>query len=195
MKTLLLVLLGVSNLAAQTLVDIGRKADGLVIELRYTTADNFFKTAFYPKQAPALLRPSTAAKIAAVQAELKTQGLSLKIWDAYRPLSVQRAMWKTLPDTRFVADPAKGGRHNRGAAVDATLVDANGVELRMPTAHDDFSEQAGAYFKLVPPDAFQNRAKLQQVMTKHGFTIFESEWWHFDDADWKQYEALDVPLE
>lgn len=195
MKTLFAFLLAASGLAAQTLVEIGTAADGLVIDLRYTTADNFFKTAFYPTHARALLRPATAAKLARVQAELKSQGLSLKIWDAYRPLAVQRAMWKTLPDTRFVADPAKGGRHNRGAAVDATLVDAQGVELRMPTAHDDFSEKAAAHFKLVPAEVFKNREKLQQVMTKHGFTVFESEWWHFDDADWERYETLDVPLE
>jgi D-alanyl-D-alanine dipeptidase len=195
MKTLFAFLLAASGLAAQTLVEIGTAADGLVIDLRYTTADNFFKTAFYPQHARALLRPATAAKLAQAQAELKSQGLSLKIWDAYRPLAVQRAMWKTLPDARFVADPAKGGRHNRGAAVDATLVDARGVELRMPTAHDDFSEKAGAHFKLVPPEVFKNREKLQQVMTKHGFTVFESEWWHFDDADWERYEALDLPIE
>ena len=78
--------------------------------------------------------------------------------------------------------------------MDATLVDASGKELPMPTAHDDFSEKAAAHFKLVPPDIFKNREKLQQVMTKHGFAIFDSEWWHFDDADWKQYEALDVPI-
>ena len=194
MKILLAFLLSASGLTAQTLVEIGGKSDGLVIDLRYTTADNFFKTAFYPRHALATLRPATADKLAKVQAELKTQGLGLKIWDAYRPLSVQRAMWKTLPDARFVADPAKGGRHNRGAAVDATLVDANGVELRMPTAHDDFSEKAGAHFKLVPPEVFKNREKLQQVMTKHGFALFETEWWHFDDADWERYEALDVPM-
>ena len=195
MRTLFAFLLGVSSLTAQTLVEIGNKADGLVIGLRYTTADNFFKKQFYPRDAPALLRPETAAKLARVQAELKSQGLSLKIWDAYRPLSVQRAMWKTLPDERFVAEPSKGGRHNRGAAVDVTLVDANGVELTMPTAHDDFSEKAGAHFNLVPPEVFKNRAKLQQVMTTHGFALFESEWWHFDDADWKRYDALDVPFE
>jgi D-alanyl-D-alanine dipeptidase len=195
MRTLFAFLLGVSSLTAQTLVEIGGKADGLVIDLRYTTADNFFKKQFYPRDAHALLRPATAAKLAQVQAELKSQGLSLKIWDAYRPLSVQRAMWQTLPDERFVAAPAKGGRHNRGAAVDVTLVDSRGVELRMPTAHDDFSEKAGAHFNLVPPEVFKNREKLQQVMTKHGFALFESEWWHFDDTDWKRYDALDVPLE
>lgn len=195
MKTLFVFLLAATSLGAQTLVEIGTKADGLVIDLRYTTANNFFKTAFYPAHARAMLRPSTAGKLAKVQAELKSQGLGLKIWDAYRPLSVQRSMWKTLPDARFVADPAKGGRHNRGAAVDATLVDARGVELLMPTAHDDFSEKAGAHFKLVPPEVFKNREKLQQVMTKHGFALFESEWWHFDDADWERYEALDISMD
>lgn len=194
MKILFVFFLAVSGIQAQSLVEIGGKDDGLVIDLRYTTADNFFKTAFYPAHARALLRPETAKKLARVQAELKPQGLALKIWDAYRPLSVQRAMWKTLPDARFVADPAKGGRHNRGAAVDVTLVDARGMELQMPTAHDDFSEKAGAHFKLVPPEIFKNREKLQQVMTRHGFAVFESEWWHFDDADWERYEALDVPI-
>lgn len=195
MRILIPLLLSTSFLTAQTLVEIGTPADGIVLELRYRTADNFFKTAFYPQNARALLRPETAAKLARVQAELKSAGLGLKIWDAYRPLSVQRAMWKTLPDARYVADPAKGGRHNRGAAVDATLVDASGKELSMPTAHDDFSEKAGAHFNLVPPEAFKNRAKLQEVMQKHGFALFKSEWWHFDDADWERYTALDIPFE
>lgn len=195
MRILILQLLTVSSLAAQTLVEVGTPADGMVIELRYTTANNFFKTAFYPKNARALLRPETAAKLRKVQAELKSEGLALKIWDAYRPLSVQRAMWKTLPDARYVGDPAKGGRHNRGAAVDVTLVDPHGVELIMPTAHDDFSEKAGAHFNLVSPEAFKNRTRLQAVMVKHGFALFESEWWHFDDTDWERHAALDVPFE
>ena len=194
-RLLLCILLTACHLQAQTLVDIGGKGDGMVIELRYTTAENCFTTAFYPANARAMLRPATAEKLAKVQAELRAEGLALKVWDAYRPLSVQRAMWKTLPDARYVADPAKGGRHNRGAAVDVTLVDAaTGKELVMPTAHDDFSEKAGAYFKLIPPEAFKNREKLQRVMTKHGFAIFESEWWHFDDAGWQQHEAIDVPM-
>ncbi len=194
MKGMLLFLAATSGLSAQGLVDIRAKAAGVVIELRYATADNFFKTAFYPRHARAMLRPATAAKLAEVQAELRAQGLGLKIWDAYRPISVQRAMWKTLADARYVADPAKGSRHNRGAAVDVTLVDADGRELPMPTAHDDFSAKAGAWFKLVPPEQSKNREKLQQVMTRHGFAIFESEWWHFDDADWRRYEVMNEPL-
>lgn len=179
---------------AADMVDVAKAVPGIVIELRYTRSDNFFKMAFYPKNSLALLRRTTADKLAAVQAELKTHGVGLKIWDAYRPLSVQRAMWNTLPDTRYVADPAKGGRHNRGAAVDVTIVDSKGQELVMPTAHDDFSEKAAADFKFARPTALKNRKILQEAMTKHGFAIFASEWWHFDDADWQRYEALDIPI-
>lgn len=192
---LLLLLLAAAPLSAQTLVEIGTPADGIRVELRYQTADHFFKTAFYPPGARALLRPATAEKLRRAQAELQKLGLGLKVWDAYRPLSVQHAMWRALPDDRYVADPAKGGRHNRGAAVDVTLVDTDGKELPMPTGHDDFSEKANARFNLLPPEVFKNRQTLQEVMTRCGFVIFETEWWHFDDADWTRYEALDLPLE
>lgn len=176
------------------MVDVAKVVPGVVIELRYTSADNVFKTAFYPKGSKALLHRSTAEKLAAVQADLKQRGLGLKIWDAYRPLSVQRAMWKVLPDERYVADPAKGGRHNRGAAVDVTLVDARGRELAMPTAHDDFTPKAAADYKRLPKVVIQNRTALQEAMVRHGFAIYASEWWHFDDADWKCHEAMDLPI-
>lgn len=194
MIPILSVIIRAEEKSSATLVDLAKAAPGLVIELRYTKSDNFFNKAFYPPDARALLRPSTATKIAQVQEELKKEGLGLKIWDAYRPLAVQRAMWKTLPNPDYVADPAKGGRHNRAAAVDVTLVDATGKELVMPTPHDEFSPRAGAHFKLAMPEAAENRKRLQEVMVRHGFAIFESEWWHFDDADWQQYPVLDLPL-
>lgn len=179
---------------AVMLVDLKKAVPGIVIDLRYATARNFFKTRFYPPDARAMLRPATAAKLAKVQADLKKRGVGLKIWDAYRPLSVQRAMWKVLPDANFVADPARGGRHNRAAAVDVTLVGADGRELAMPTPQDEFSEKAAARFKFVSPEIHANRKLLQDAMTKHGFAIYESEWWHFDDADWRTYPALDLPV-
>ena len=193
----LTALLGAASAPAQDktdMVDLSATIPGIVIDLRYTSADNFFKTAFYPKGSLALLHRATAEKLARVQADLKKQNLSLKIWDAYRPLSVQRAMWKVLPDDRYVADPAKGGRHNRGAAVDVTLVDAQGRELPMPTAHDDFTEKAAAAYPKVSKEIHRNRQLLQDTMTRHGFAIYPSEWWHFDDTDWKRYEALDIPM-
>jgi D-alanyl-D-alanine dipeptidase len=159
----------------------------IVISLPYATDQNFFKKRFYASNT-CLLRRSVVDRLAAVQRELAGQGLGLKIWDGYRPRSVQYEFWKTLPDPNYVADPAKGSRHNRGAAVDLTLVDLKtGTELPMPTGYDDFSPKAAADFKLVPPEALKNRALLQQVMVKHGFEIFPSEWWHFDAKGWEEF--------
>ncbi|QIF02736.1 M15 family metallopeptidase [Roseimicrobium sp. ORNL1] len=168
-------------------VEVSSVIPGIVISLPYATEQNFFKKRFYASNT-CLLRRSVVDRLAAVQKELGGQGLGLKIWDGYRPRSVQYEFWKTLPDPNYVADPAKGSRHNRGAAVDLTLIDLKtGTELPMPTGYDDFSPKAAADFKLVSPEALKNRALLQQVMVKHGFEIFPSEWWHFDAKGWEEF--------
>jgi D-alanyl-D-alanine dipeptidase len=127
-----------------------------------------------------------------VQAELEASGLRLKVFDCYRPLSVQRKLWELVPDERYVADPKKGSRHNRGAAVDLTLVTADGGEVAMPTAYDEFTEKAHRDYQALPASALRNRALLERVMVKHGFVGLPTEWWHFDDADWEKYPVLDV---
>lgn len=168
-------------------VEVKAHVPGIVISLPYATDQNFFKKRFYASNT-CLLRRAVVDRIAAVQKELSTQGLGLKIWDGYRPRSVQYEFWKTLPDPNYVADPAKGSRHNRGAAVDLTLIDLKtGEELPMPTGYDDFSPKAAADFKLVPSEVLKNRTLLQQVMVKHGFEIFPSEWWHFDAKGWEEF--------
>ncbi|HSI63633.1 MAG TPA: M15 family metallopeptidase [Candidatus Saccharimonadia bacterium] len=168
-------------------VEIKALIPDIVISLPYATEDNFFKKRFYASNT-CLLRRAVVERLAAVQKELNGQGLGLKIWDGYRPRSVQYEFWKTLPDPNYVADPAKGSRHNRGAAVDLTLIELKtGAELPMPTAYDDFSPKAAADFKLVPPEAVKNRTLLQQCMVKHGFEIFPSEWWHFDAKGWEEF--------
>jgi D-alanyl-D-alanine dipeptidase len=168
-------------------VEVAAHVPGIVIALPYASAENFFKKRFYASNT-CLLRRSVADRIAAVQKELSAQGLGLKIWDGYRPRSVQYEFWKTLPDPNYVADPAKGSRHNRGAAVDLTLIDLKtGAELPMPTGYDDFTPKAAADFKLVTPEVLKNRTLLQQVMVKHGFEIFPSEWWHFDAKGWEEF--------
>jgi len=172
------------------LVDLAAAAPDVKVDLRYATDDNFFRRRFYP-EARALLRPSTAVKLAAAQKEFAASGLSLKVWDAWRPLRVQREMWKVMPDPDYVADPAKGSRHNRGAAVDVTLVNKDGRELEMPTGFDDFSPRAHADAANVSGSAKQNRALLRAVMERHGFRALRTEWWHFDDADWEQFGILE----
>jgi D-alanyl-D-alanine dipeptidase len=103
-------------------------------------------------------------------------------------------MWQILPDDRFVADPAKGSRHNRGAAVDITLIDAEGKELDMGTPYDDFTERASFASKDVSEKAYANRKLLRETMIQFGFVPMETEWWHFDFKDWNKFGILDTGI-
>ena len=180
-----------SNVPESEFIEVIQLIPNVLIELPYATENNYFKRRFYESNR-CFLRRGVVEKLALVQSELNAQGLGLKIWDGYRPRSVQWEFWKVLPDPNYVADPRKGSRHNRGAAVDLTLIDLkSGKELAMPTGFDDFTPKAAADFKLVAPDVLKNRQTLQNVMTKHGFLIFPSEWWHFDAAGWEKYPLED----
>lgn len=187
------IFIGCSRQDDYELVDVSALDSTIVIDLKYATDDNFVGKKLYQTNR-ALLRRGTAERLLRVQKRLRQQGYGLKIWDAYRPLSVQREMWKIVPDSRYVADPAKGSRHNRGAAVDVTLVDLQGRDLPMPTGFDDFSEKAAAHYDAPGREVKKNRAILQKAMTAEGFMILNSEWWHFDDPNWKDCPVLDVPL-
>ncbi|MGZ3442427.1 MAG: M15 family metallopeptidase, partial [Polyangia bacterium] len=103
-------------------------------------------------------------------------------------------MWRLVPDERYVSDPAKGSRHNRGAAVDVTLADERGRPLPMPSAYDEFTERAHRDYAGGSDGERANRALLDEVMTRHGFVGLPTEWWHFDAADWQSYPILDEPL-
>ncbi|TPW20906.1 MAG: D-alanyl-D-alanine dipeptidase [Elusimicrobia bacterium] len=175
------------------LADVPAVAPGVRLDIRYATADNFTKAVVYPA-ARCLLRPEAAAALAKVQADLSGAGLGLKVWDCYRPLSVQKRFWELVPDPRYVADPKKGSRHNRGAAVDLTLVDAAGQELEMPTGYDDFSESAHRASTAGSPAARANAKRLDEAMARQGFKGLATEWWHFDFAGWEAFPLLDVPL-
>jgi zinc D-Ala-D-Ala dipeptidase len=176
-----------------TLVDATVAAPDLRLDVRYATPRNFTGRTLYPA-ARCLLRPEVAARLARAQAAARTQGYGLLVFDCYRPLSVQRVMWQLVPDERYVADPANGSRHNRGAAVDLTLVDAAGVPVAMPTDYDDFTPRAHRDYTDLPPETLANRATLERIMKDAGFTGLPTEWWHFDANGWDQYDVLDVPL-
>ena len=168
---------------------------GIPLDIRYATADNFMKKSLYPV-AKAYLRAPVARALANVHRELATRGLGIKVYDAYRPYRVTEAMWEPIRNPDYVADPAKGSRHNRGAAVDLTLIDLkSGAELPMPTGYDDFSERAAHAFTDLPPETLANRAILREVMTKHGFEPLPSEWWHYDFKGWERFALMDVGLE
>jgi D-alanyl-D-alanine dipeptidase len=168
---------------------------GIPLDVRYATADNFMKKPLYPV-AKAYLRAPAARALAEVQRELAPRGLGIKVFDAYRPYRVTEAMWEPIKNPDFVADPAKGSRHNRGAAVDLTLIDLRtGAEVPMPTGYDDFTERAAHAFNDLPAEALANRALLRDVMVKHGFDPLPSEWWHYDFRGWEGFELMDVGLE
>lgn len=178
----------------EPLVEVVRIDPRIVIDIRYATEDNFMHRVLYP--APrCLLRESVARRLSRVQDDLAAEGLSLKVYDGYRPLSVQKLMWAVMPDERYVADPAKGSRHNRGAAVDVTLVDASSRDLEMPSAYDEFSERAHSRYGGGTPQARANRDRLIRAMHRHGFRVLETEWWHFDAPGWKRYPVMDLPLD
>jgi len=164
-------------------------------DVRYATTNNFMHAKLYPVSKVMLRRPAAIA-LHEVERELARDGLGLKIFDGYRPYRVTVQMWKPIRNPDFVADPAKGSRHNRGAAVDLTLIDLRtGKELPMPTGYDDFTPRARQDFNDLPAEAIANRAKLREVMIKHGFDPLPSEWWHFDFRGWERFELLDLPLE
>ena len=176
-------------------VDVARLEPTLHVDLRYATENNFTGRVVYPASARCYLRMRVALRLQRVQHELRQQGLGLKLLDCYRPLSVLRRFFALVPDERYVANPNKGSRHNRGAAVDLTLVDAAGVERVMPTAFDDFSERAHREYMALPAEAIANRARLEAAMVRQGFVPLPTEWWHFDDRDAKSDPLADVRFE
>ena len=175
------------------LIDIRSIAPDILLDMRYATTNNFLKQAVYSK-ARCLLRAPVARSVQQAQDALKVQGYGLKLYDCYRPLSVQKAMWKIFPDGRYVANPATGSRHNRGAAVDVTLVDAQGRDLEMPSDFDDFSDRAHRN-SLAMTDTARNHVQiLTNALEAQGLTPIDSEWWHYDGPNWRHYGILNQAL-
>ena len=184
---------GVFYAEENPLVDLKNYIPGLHFEIRYATPDNFVNEILYP-EARCLLRKEVAEKLKRVQEALQAKSLSLKLFDGYRPLSVQKKMWAKFPVPGYVADPAKGSNHNRGAAVDLTLTDSQGKELPMPSAYDEFSKRAHRDYQGGTVEERKNRQTLEEAMKKEGFVGITTEWWHFDDANAKNYPVLDLPF-
>jgi D-alanyl-D-alanine dipeptidase len=161
----------------------------IVVDLRYGSANNIAGRALYQPRMPALLRPEVATRLAGAQAFLRRYNYSLKIWDAYRPKSVQAELWRASHNNEYVADPevGAGSLHTWGIAVDATLTDNWNRPISMPTDFDDFTP--AAMWKYQGPDPFiaAHLHLLQIAMRNAGFFGLRSEWWHFTVADWRNY--------
>ncbi|MES2574785.1 MAG: M15 family metallopeptidase [Bacteroidota bacterium] len=162
-----------------TFVNIKDYSSDFVFDMKYATTDNFLKAKVYDC-AECFLRLKTVKAIIKANEAFMKKGYKIKFFDCYRPLDIQKKMWAIVSNPSYVADPKKGSIHNRGGAVDITLVDVNGKELDMGTAFDFFGIEASHDYDNLSDEIKANRKLLRKVMKKNGFNTFESEWWHYN---------------
>ena len=182
---------------APDLVELVRLDSTIRLEVRYATANNLFATPFYSQPRAFLQRPAAEALVR-VSAALRARGYGLLVHDGYRPWYVTKMFWDATPPEKhvFVADPARGSRHNRGSAVDLTLYDrATGEPVEMPSTYDETSSRAYPDYPGGTSRQRWFRSLLRAAMEREGFAVYEAEWWHFDHRDWRQYPIMNVPFE
>ena len=176
------------------LVEVSKLDPSLRLDVRYATAENFLRFPVYPEARVFLQRPVAEAVVRA-NAALRAQGVGLQLFDGYRPWYVTQLFWDATPaeERGFVADPAVGSQHNRGCAIDLTLYDLQtGREVTMPSDYDDFSERAHPAFAGGTAEQRAARDLLRRTMEAEGFTVNETEWWHFDYRDCPAYRISNV---
>lgn len=172
-----------------SLVDISPPAFDIVVALAYATPDNLTGKPFYRADARPYLHPKAAECLGKAVELARSLGYRLKVFDAYRPVEGQWALWNANPDPEFVADPRQGGPHNRGVALDLTLVDAGGQELDMGTGFDALTPLSHHGRIDVSPEAQRNRFILMGLMNAAGFEFYINEWWHY-----QLFAARDYPV-
>ncbi|HEV7698590.1 MAG TPA: M15 family metallopeptidase [Pyrinomonadaceae bacterium] len=176
------------------LVELTKLDKTIKLDIRYATANNFVGRAVYPEARAFLQRPAAEALVR-VQKKLKKEGLGLVIFDGYRPWTITKLFWDVVSEDqkKFVADPAKGSRHNRGCAVDLSIADLKtGKLVAMPSGYDEFTERASPNYAGGTDEERANRDKLRRLMEAEGFTVNDNEWWHFDYNTWQQYAIYDI---
>jgi D-alanyl-D-alanine dipeptidase len=179
------------------LVDIAGLGPRIKLDIRYATSDNFLSTPVYSSARAFLQRPAAEALLRAHR-ELLKQGYGLLIFDAYRPWYVTKMFWDATPPDKheFVADPADGSRHNRGCAVDLSIYDLKtGREIEMTGGYDEMSPRSYPTYAGGTVEQRARRDLLRRAMEGEGFSVFPSEWWHFDYRDWREYAIQNVPFE
>lgn len=177
------------------LIDLEKFVPGLVLDMRYATTNNFTGEKIY-NLSKAYARKPVAESLRKIQADLKAKGLGIKIFDAYRPYKATVKFYEVYHDTTYVASPYRGSRHNRGCALDLTIIDLKtGQELKMPTGYDSFTKEAWPKTPVSDPLIRKNRTLLIDAMQKHGFKVNSSEWWHFDFIGWQKFEVMDIDFE
>jgi D-alanyl-D-alanine dipeptidase len=170
--------------------EVARLDSSIFIDMKYATAENFVEEKMYDCSR-CFLRPEVAKAVVRVHEQLQERDLGLKMLDCFRPRPIQWKLWEKVPDPRYVADPRKGSMHNRGAAVDLTLVNAQGEALEMGTPYDFFGPEAHPSYTNLPDSVLANRATLRDAMLSEGFQPITTEWWHFSLGG-KNYALSDM---
>ncbi|HEY0883431.1 MAG TPA: M15 family metallopeptidase [Archangium sp.] len=189
-----LALLIVLAAAPEPLVEVTTLIPDAVVDLRYATPDNFMKKQVYPPTARCLLLERSAKMLKAAADQLREKGFRLRLYDCYRPHSVQYELWKVMPVPGYVADPKKGSNHNRGGAVDLGLVTLDGKDVEFPSPYDFFGKAAHHSFTGGSKTALEHRDTLRTVMEGVGFKKNGMEWWHYDLPDAFKYPLRDEPF-
>ena len=162
-----------------TFVNLKEYSQDFVYDMKYATPDNFLKAKVYDC-AECFLRLKTVNALVEANKKFMEKGYKIKIFDCYRPLDIQKKMWKIISNPEYVADPTKGSIHNRGGAVDITVVDSKGKELDMGTSCEFFGVEASHNYQNLSTAVKQNRILLKTTMVNSGFNSFDSEWWHYN---------------
>jgi|SRR5579859_5081752 len=180
----------------EELISLHQFIPGIVLDIRYATANNFTGAKVY-SFAMAYARRPVADALNRAQEDFNQLGLGIKIYDAYRPYSTTVKFYELMKgDTTYVASPYKGSRHNRGCALDMTLVDLKTKqELRMPTEYDAMRKESWPSTPVLDPVIRTNRDTLIAIMEKNGFKVFSTEWWHFDFIGWEKFDVMDIDFE
>lgn len=177
------------------MLDIEQSIPGVLLDIRYATPNNFTSQVVYTS-AKAFARKPVVEALAQVQDSLADFGLGLKVYDAYRPYAATLKFYEVYPDTNFVANPRNGSRHNRGCAIDISLINlASGAEIPMPTDYDTFNDLAHPEYAQLSDTVLSNRQLLFDLMAHFGFKHYPTEWWHFDYQGWEDFPLMDLSFE
>ncbi|HEX3102264.1 MAG TPA: M15 family metallopeptidase [Pyrinomonadaceae bacterium] len=179
------------------MIELTKLDTSIKLDIRYATADNFVGRPVYPEARAFLQRPAAEALVR-VHKLLKKEGLGVLIFDGYRPWAITKLFWEAVPQDKrkYVADPAKGSKHNRGCAIDMSIYDLKtGKEIPMPSGFDEFTDRASPDYKGGTDQERANRDKLRRMMEAEGFIVNVNEWWHFDYKDWEQYAIYDIAFD
>jgi D-alanyl-D-alanine dipeptidase len=160
-------------------VNLKNYSNDFVYDMKYATDDNFLKEKVYPC-AECFLRVKTVKSLLEANKMFLAKGYKIKLYDCYRPKAIQKKMFQLVPDANYVANPKKGSIHNRGGAVDISLVDFNGIELDMGTKFDFFGKEASHNYLSLSDTVLANRKLLKEIMLQNNFKSFDSEWWHYN---------------